>query len=374
MDETTVFNEGYDFFGDNEEETSSELTAYEKAAGINIADPYAVSMQDFSKLQREKLDEFDRLAWNAGNGYEAPSFPIWSEKLEGLAPGFYIFAGFSNAGKTAFAVNLAYDYAMHEENHLHMIYFTLDDTAQMAIPRIISMMKEIPISVSARPQRFQNKINDLEPECHKFNEWLKARSEGLQELKDKSGRIVIQDSSDMECAEKMLNYALMYKTYLQIEDPSANLIVVIDSLMDVNIDQSRAREEKDRNTQISRMMKDWADNKLKCPIFGTAHLRKNTGMKRPVISDLKESGRYEYDATAVFLVVNDVSRQGQNADIYYNKANDTEKHPVIEIHWAKNKASSFKERTYYYFEPNYSKVVECSKEQTEQYDSIIYSS
>ena len=166
----------------------------------------------------------------------------------------------------------------------------------------------------------------------------------------------------------------MQITYLQIEDPSANLIVVIDSLMDVNIDQSRAREEKDRNTQISRMMKDWADNKLKCPIFGTAHLRKNTGMKRPVISDLKESGRYEYDATAVFLVVNDVSRQGQNADIYYNKANDTEKHPVIEIHWAKNKASSFKERTYYYFEPNYSKVVECSKEQTEQYDSIIYSS
>ena len=118
MDETTVFNEGYDFFGDNEEETSSELTAYEKAAGINIADPYAVSMQDFSKLQREKLDEFDRLAWNAGNGYEAPSFPIWSEKLEGLAPGFYIFAGFSNAGKTAFAVNLAYDYAMHEENDI----------------------------------------------------------------------------------------------------------------------------------------------------------------------------------------------------------------------------------------------------------------
>ena len=95
--------------------------------------------------------------------------------------------------------------------------------------------------------------------------------------------------------------------------------------------------------------------------------------EKPSIADLKESGRYEYDATAVFMVINDVSRNGQNASIFYNKPDDNEKHPVIEVQWAKNKASSFKERIYYYFEPNYSKIVECPIAQIEQFDQIIYS-
>lgn len=342
-------------------------------ANSAVEDKYAVPIQDFGELQKRKLQEFDDKAWHAGQGYEAKDMPLWNEKMEGLRPGFYIFAGFSNAGKTATCINIAYQYAMNPDNHLNLLYFTLDDTSQLVIPRMISMIKGIPVSVCALPERYQEKITNGDIGAAKFAELIQKREEGLQELMSQSSKIIIQDSSDIECAEKMLNFALAYKSWLQIEDPDANLIVVIDSLMDVNIENGRDRDEKERNTRISRMMKDWADNKLKCPIFGTAHLKKNPTSKRPVISDLKESGRYEYDATAVFLVINDVSRNGQNASIYYEKPNGIEKHPVIEIQWAKNKASSFKERLYYYFSPEYSKIVECTAEVMSQYNQIIYS-
>ena len=354
-------------------ENNTVVTPLQKIiSSQNTEDEYAVPMMDFSDLQKTKLEEFDKKSWQEGKGYEAPSFPVWSEKMEGLSNGFYIFAGLSNSGKSAFTMNLAYEYAKNPDNHLHFLYFTLDDTSQRIIPRFISMSKRIPISVAAKPQRYQDKIDNGEEGACVFADMLKKREEGLHELKEAANMLVIQDAGDIGCAERMLNFAKSYKAWLQIDDPLANIIVVIDSLMDINIETAHDKDEKDRNNRISRMIKDWADNKLKCPIFGTAHLKKNT-VKKPSIADLKESGRYEYDATAVFMVINDVSRNGQNASIFYNKPDDNEKHPVIEVQWAKNKASSFKERIYYYFEPNYSKVVECPVAQIEQFDQIIYS-
>ena len=354
-----------------QEEIDKKDSLLDQAISLKQDDKYKVEYQDFSETQKSILNEFDEKSWKCGTGYEAPNFPIWSEKMEGLSNGFYIFAGFSNAGKSALVMNLAYDYAQHEPNHLHFLYFTLDDTAQMVIPRFISMKKSIPISAAAKPQRYQNLIDADDEYSDLYTGYLEKRQEALNELKD-FNHMLIQEHSKVECAEKMLNTAKMYKTYLRTTDPDANLIVVIDSLMDINVDSAYDRDEKERNTRISRMMKDWADNQLECPIFGTAHLRKNTG-RRPVISDLKESGRYEYDATAVFLVSNDVSRSGQNAEIYYESPEDDEKHPILEILWAKNKASSFKERTYCYFAPNYSRAIECNAEITKQFDEKIYS-
>lgn len=345
----------------------------ESALNAALEDPYEVPMQDFFETARRKIDTFDQKAWAAKSGYEAPDFPLWSKHMEGLENGFFIFAGFPNSGKTAYMMNLARSYAAHKPNKLYLIYYTLDDTAQKLIPRFIAMNKSIPISVAAKPGRYQDKIDNGEEGTSVFQELLNKRAQGLEELKNFSDHMLIAEQEDIECSERMLNHAKMIKAFIQARDPEANILVCIDSLMDITVDSANDRDEKERNTRISRMMKTWADTELQCPIFGSAHLRKNTAAKRPVVSDLKESGRYEYDATAIFLVANDVSRNGQNAEIYYNSPNDDEKHPVLEIQWAKNKASSFKERTYCFFTPNYSKATECNEELTKQYDAKIYS-
>lgn len=335
-------------------------------------DKYAVEPEDVFKASSQYIDDFDAVCQTEGIGYEAPHFPLWSEKMEGLMNGFYIFAGYANSGKSAICMNIAMDYAMCEDNHLFLIYYSLDDTKEDIVARILAMRKHIPISVVRKPKRYQQFIDEGRDGSSKFKKMLKLREEGLEELKGMSKHFMVKDGDTIDCIERMLNHAKMVKRYLRAKDPQANVLIVIDSLMDVNIDSKNFREEKDRNTAISQLVKRYATTEIKCPIFGTAHVRKNSG-KRISISDLKESGRYEYDARAVFLITNDVSRNGQNAEIYYvPNGTSNKKEPVIEIYWAKNKASSFKERTYCFFVPEYSLATECNKSVTEQYDAIVY--
>ena len=272
---------------------------------------------------------------------------------------------------TAYMMNLALDYALHEPNKLFMIYYSLDDTKEDVLARIVSMRTRIPISVVRKPKRYEKMIEEGCDNSSAYQAMLEARKKGIEEIKTLSKHFMVVDSEKIDCIERMLNHAKMVKRYLQNRDPENNVIIVIDSLMDINIDSQNFREEKDRNTKISRLVKQYATTEIKCPIFGTAHVKKNTA-KRVTISDLKESGRYEYDARVVCLLSNDVSRNGQNATVYYNSVGSTEKNPVLEIQWAKNKASSFKERTYCYFLPEHSLANECNKEQMKQYDAIIY--
>ena len=343
----------------------------EFGAGFPIQDKYAVPQIDVFEAARQYIDDFDQSCQGEGDGYEAPHFPMWSEKMEGLQNGFYIFAGYSNSGKSATCMNIAMDYALHEENHLYLLYYSLDDTKEDILARIVAMNNRIPISVVRKPKRYAHKIENAEDGSAQFRQMLERRKEGIEKLREQANHFMIRDGEEITCIEKMLNHAKMVKNYLKTRDEQANVIIVIDSLMDIDIDSVSFREEKDRNTAISKLVKQYATVDIKCPIFGTAHVRKNSG-KRIRISDLKESGRYEYDARAVFLITNDVSRNGQNAEIYYTAANDTRKHPVLEIWWAKNKASSFKERTYCYFVPEYSLATEVTKEQAEIFDAAIY--
>lgn len=342
-----------------------------EAQELNQTDKYAVEPIDVFEASKQYIDDFEAQCQMEGEGYEAPHYPIWSEKLEGLMNGFYIFAGFSNSGKTALASNLAMDYALNEKNHLYMIYYSLDDTKEDVISRIMAMKKRIPISVIRKPKRYEALIEKGAENSSLYKKQLEVRKQGLEDLKEMSKHFMVRDAEDIDCIEKMLNHAKMVKNYLQTRDEQANVIIVIDSLMDINIDSEKFREERDRNTKISQLVKRYATTEIQCPIFGTAHVKKNSG-RRVTISDLKESGRYEYDARAVFLITNDVSRNGQNAEIYYNSPNNTQKHPVLEVYWAKNKASSFKERTYCFFTPELSLATEVPKAQMEEYDAIIY--
>ena len=349
---------------------ADELNVHE-AQDIGVSDKYAVAPIDVFEASRQYIDDFENACQNEGTGYEAPNFPIWSEKMEGLMNGFYIFAGYSNSGKSATCMNLAMDYALNEDNHLYLIYYSLDDTKEDIYSRIIAMKYQLPISVIRKPKRFEKMIEEGKENSSLYQKQLDLRKKAVEDIKKYSHKFMVKDGEEIDCIEKMLNHAKMVKSFLQTRDPQANVLIVIDSLMDINIDSQNYREEKDRNTAISKLVKKYATTEIKCPIFGTAHVRKNSG-RRITISDLKESGRYEYDARAVFLITNDVSRNGQNAEIYFTQSNDITKHPVLEIYWAKNKTSSFKERTYCYFSPETSKAIEVKKEQAEEYDSIIY--
>ena len=336
-------------------------------------DELCVPNEDFFNTTASDYEAFNEKAWNKGDGYSAPNFPIFSEKMEGLESGLYMFAGESNHGKSAIALNLMYDFCTNPDNKLFGIYFSLDDTSQEIIPRLIAMNELIPISVASKPQRYQNIINTGDPCGIQYEEMLQKREHGLETLKELSKHFKVVDGTKIKCAEQILDYCIKAQRYVKAYDPEWDIMVCIDSLSDMRFASKHFRTDKELNDFIAKETKKWAVEILDIPIFGTLHLRKIDQRSRPGIDDVKESGEYVYEASALFLVYNDVSRNKQAASIYQVDDTTHEKIPVIELDWANNKKSSYKGRTYHTFMSNYSKVTECSKERMDRFNQLIYS-
>jgi len=331
------------------------------------------TLEELRKRNQDRFYQFEEKARARGTGYHCPNFPMFDRAMEGLQSGLFMFAGESNHGKTNLVMALSWDYMMHEANNLYLVFFTLDDTADDIYPRIIAMNKDIPISVSSKPVLYENKRDCGDDSVVQIDEWLEKGAEGAQEILDLGEKFTLLDGADVTYGEEILEKCKDIKTLIRVKNRKANIIVVIDSLMDIQWRDKTFRSDKELNDYTAQQVKKWAVEILDCPIFATLHLRKIEQNRRPNVADVKESGRYIYEASFLGLVHNDVSRNKQSASIYVLDENE-EKTPVIELNWAKNKVSSFKGMTYQTFITNNSRVVECPEEISERFDRLIYSS
>ena len=331
---------------------------------------------DWEHLDEDTVAQYEKFnldAYNKGKGYSCPNFPLFDKYMEGLESGLYMFAGESNHGKSRLVQNLLWDFIKNEENHLFGLYFTLDDTANEFIPHLIAMTQSIPIAVGSKPQRFQDMVDMGDQNAPTYSSWLNKREAGLQELIDMKRRFKIYDGKTITCGEDILETCIAVKAQIGIWDEKANIIVVIDSLSDITFRDKTFKTDKELNDHIAKQVKKWAVEILDCPILGTLHLRKIDQNRRPTVADVKESGRYVYEASYLGLIYNDVSRNKQSAKIALREEGSDELMPVIELDWAKNKKSSFKGRTYHSFITNYSQVKECDEGVTERFNTLIYS-
>lgn len=329
-------------------------------------------IEDFLESSLDDYEVFEQNSWNKGDGYQATKFKRFTDYLEGLDEGLYLFAGESNAGKSAIMMNIMYDLCLTKSNKLFGIYYSLDDTKFEIIPRIISMSQSIPIGVCAKPKRYQNLIDQGDENSILYAEYLEKRQIGLDDLKANKNNFKIEDSSKIKSAEDMFNHMKQLQHYVKSIDPEMNIIVAIDAVDDIRFATKHFGSTTDRHAEIARTIKQWAVD-LHIPIFGSRHLTKLKQNRRPVLDDLKDSNEYVYEASAVFLVHNDVSKNKQAANIFYQVEGLPTKYPVLELDWAKNKKSSFKGRDYYYFIPEYSLATECNENDVKRFDTIIYS-
>lgn len=330
-----------------------------------------VEMEDFFATTLEDYSEFDRFCWNRGEGWKVPIAPLLEEKIEGLEPGMYLFAGESNTGKTAAMMNLLYSICTHPENNLYGIYYSLDDSKNEILPRVVAMNQQIPISVCSKPHRYRQKVMNLDEGFLEADELLQKREEGLEELKKTNRHFRVEDSNKIKNAEQLYDHIGKAKKYVQAQDPEASVIVAIDALNDIRFATKKLNPGNELNSEIAKTVKGWAVE-YGIPIFGSCHLRKLNAVRRPNTDDLKESIEYVYESSVVWLVYNDVGKLKQGASIYFNEDGREDKRPVIELDWAKNKKSSFKGRTYYYFLDNCSKIIECDQEVTDRFNTLIY--
>lgn len=321
---------------------------------------------------REKLKDRSFLYKTIVDISEIPTIPMQCIQVNNESHCYCVGKNLTITHNTALVQALFLDYALYEPNKLFGIYFSLDDTRNELIPRIIAAHEHIPISVGSKPQRYMNMLEQGLEGSGIYQEWLDKRDNALEWLKSTKEYFKIEDSNKITCGEQIIDYLRKVKIYLETHAPDKKMIVAIDSMSDIRFISKNFKSDKERNDYIARTVKEWTVE-LDIPIFGTLHLRKIEQNRRPNIADVKESGEYAYEASFLGIIYNDVSRNKQAATIYQSDPDTGEKLPIIELDWAKNKKSSFKNRTYHYFWPSFSDVRECSKEVMDRYNSLIYS-
>lgn len=328
-------------------------------------------IQDYFSTLASDIDTFEEQAWKAKSGYETPNFPSFTKGLEGWSPGFYTFAAQPNAGKTALMLNILEDLCTTESNKLFGIYFSLDDSKNKVIPRVVAMRETIPISAVSKPARYKEMIENGHEDTLAFNEYLVKRKAGLESLKADSNKMVIFDSTEIKTYTQLYDTIKNVYMYVKAQDEDANIVIAIDSLKDIVLDDIKL-EQSERIAEVARRIKD-ISIEFNCIVLSSMHLRKVNSNRRPTLDDLREANTLEYELDMCFLLYNDVSRNKQNAKIFrYESEHDTEKKQVLEIDWAKNKLSSYKGITFANFSPEYNKCVEVSEQAAEQYSLKLY--
>ena len=230
-------------------------------------------------------DQLEKLASNKG-------------KINGLSTGFFdldkITNGFSEneliilaarpaMGKTALALNMATSIAMNEKKSV--IIFTLEMRAEQLVSRMISSVGQI------ESGKLQN--------GNLLNEDWKRVNEAMSELGETN--IYIDDSPGVTIGD-------IKAKSRRIASLDENLgAIFIDYLTLIATTNKYGGNRQQEVSEISRALKTLA-LELKIPVICLAQLSRTPELredKRPILSDLRESGSIEQDADIVAFIYRD---------------------------------------------------------------------
>lgn len=335
----------------------------------------ADEMENYFNSTLQDYEDFDERAYNKGDGYKIPGFPLMENNLEGVESGLYVFAGESNSGKSALMMNVLKDMVSYRPNKLFGVYYSLDDSKHEIIPRIIAMEQEIPISVASKPKRYENMIEQCDNDnIVLYQGYLDKRQRGLDKLKEEVDIFKIEDANKIKNTTDLKEHIKNIRKYVKSINPEMNVMIAVDALNDVFLDKKvygRVTDKGEIVAEVSKFLKDLSVE-FDMIVFTSSHLRKLNGNRRPTVDDLKEANTLLYEASVVWLVYNDVSKNKGAATIYWDDKNvEGRRGAVIEIDWGKNKKSSYKGRTFCAFKPYFSKTIEIDKNRGKFFEGKI---
>lgn len=261
------------------EETAQEIIEKHEHEIDNINDAQyntSVSLADSVKCVDELIEE----AYKRGG--KLSGYSTGYENLDGFlnglnSPDLLIFAGASSMGKTAFAVNVAYNLA---KQNIRCAFFSLEMSHSQLTKRIISMESGIS----------GYKLNSGFLNHHEWNVYHKAKQivESLPiEIDDASGLNINNIRTRCRRLVRNKKVKVIFVDYLQLISPA------------------RASGNRTQDVaEISRGLKIIA-KELNVPIIALSQVNRgvdNRDDKRPRLGDLRESGSIEQDADIVCFV------------------------------------------------------------------------
>ena len=256
--------------------------------------------QDIEPLTNVLLETVEKIEYRCNNKGSYTGVPSGYHDLDNMTAGFQnsdfiVLAARPSMGKTAFALNIAQNIAIRQ--NIPVIIFSLEMSKVQLAQRVVCAEAEIDA------QRVR--MGDLQ-----INEWEKMGAK-LNDLH--AAPVYIDDTAGVSVSDirakcrrfkmKNPNLGLILIDYLQlIEDRSSN----------------------DRNQQISsisRGLKSLA-RELDVPIIALSQLSRKVEDrtdKRPMLSDLRESGAIEQDADVVMFIFREEYYDKENPELK-NKA------------------------------------------------------
>ena len=237
-------------------------------------------------------------------------------KLTGLRPGtLTIVAARPAMGKTAFGLNILSHVGLRCK--LPVAFFSLEMTSQELINRILSSIA----SINGNSIR-QKRMNDEE-----WNRLLSCAE------KYSEAQIYIDETPGIDIVTLQDRAKRLYRQ-------NGIRLIIVDYLQLMHADNRRIQNREQEVATISRGLKGIA-KELKIPVVALAQLNRaldSRTEKRPILSDLRESGSIEQDSDCIlFIHREDYYRPNQPQDntaeiiIAKQRSGPT---GIIKLHWA----------------------------------------
>ena len=252
---------------------------------------------DFVPIRQVALETLDSIQSAAKNAGAATGVSTGFYDLDARTAGLQksdliLIAARPSMGKTAFVLNIAENVAI--KNNITTVIFSLEMSRVQLAKRLISMNSHVDSQKIRTGQLEDQEWRDL-------TESTVILGESALVIDDTPGISIAELRSKCRKLKLEKNLGLIIIDYLQLMSGSGG-----------NKNESRQQEISD----ISRSLKALA-REVDCPVIALSQLSRAVEKrddKRPMLSDLRESGAIEQDADVVMFIYRDE---------YYNKDSDS---------------------------------------------------
>jgi replicative DNA helicase len=245
--------------------------------------------QGFQSMDQLVVQLLDRVGELAENGAEdvtgvRTGFYDLDRMTAGLQPGdLIVLAARPSMGKTAFALNIGEHVAVHEG--LPVVVFSMEMGAQQLALRMVGSLGRIDQS-HLRTGRLQD------------DEWGR-----LTEAVERLGKVslFIDETPGLTPSE------LRARARRQARQCGKLGLIIVDYLQLMSGSSSNEENRATVLGEISRGLKGLA-KELGCPVIALSQLNRSVEQrpdKRPMMSDLRESGAIEQDADVIMFIYRD---------------------------------------------------------------------
>ena len=253
---------------------------------FNITNNYLKkNFEDIGNVLAKTINRIDELRTKTEDISGVPSgFATLDRITYGWQPtDLIILAARPSVGKTAFALNLARNAALHPTKPIPVGFFSLEMSASQLVQRILSAESEIKME----------KISRGKLENYEYEQLL---SKGIKKLE--TAPIFIDDTAALNIFE------FRAKARRLVNKHNVG-VIIIDYLQLMSGTGDRGSNREQEISNISRNLKALA-KELNVPIIALSQLSRavetRKESKMPQLSDLRESGAIEQDADMVMFI------------------------------------------------------------------------